>query len=108
MTGFAPVRNYAAASPSGFERLGQIVLDVLYILEAHRQPNETFSDAELGALHRTDAIMRRRRRMRDEAFRVAEIVGDLCLSFGCNASSKRRCSLACTLDRCLIGQCRCK
>src|SRR4051812_35614099 len=59
------------------ERLLEVLGDVLDILEPDRDADEAVVDAELGALRRADLRMRRRRRVGDEALRVAEVVGDV-------------------------------
>ena len=46
------------------------------MLESDREADEAFADAEFGARLRRQPLMRRGRRMGDEALGVAEIVGD--------------------------------
>ena len=46
------------------------------MLEPGREANETFADAEFGARLRRQPLMRRGRRMGDEALGVAKIVRD--------------------------------
>ena len=58
------------------QRRQQILDQVVGMLEAGRKPDQPVADAKLGALLRRQPLMRRRRRMRDQAFGVAEIVGD--------------------------------
>jgi hypothetical protein len=46
------------------------------MLEAGREADEAFGDPEFEPRLQRQALMRRRRRMRDQALGVAEIVGD--------------------------------
>ena len=46
------------------------------MFESHGQAHQALADAELGPLRRGKALMRRRRRMGDEAFGVTEIIAD--------------------------------
>ena len=46
------------------------------VLEPGREPHQPVADAEFGALLRRQPLVRGRRRMRDQALGVAEIVGD--------------------------------
>ena len=47
------------------------------MFESGRKSYQSVTDAEFGTLLRRKSLMRRRRRMRDETLRVAEIVRDL-------------------------------
>src|SRR3546814_13567034 len=51
--------------------------DVGGVLEADRKAQQAVADAECGAILRLQTLVRRRRRMGDEALGVAEIVGDV-------------------------------
>src|SRR3546814_1054499 len=46
-------------------------------MEADRKAQQAVADAECGAILRLQTLVRRRRRMGDEALGVAEIVGDV-------------------------------
>ena len=56
------------------QRRGQILDQIVRMLEPRREADEALADAERGAVLRLQALMRRGRRMRDEALGVAEIV----------------------------------
>ena len=58
------------------ERRRQILDQIVRMLEADREADEAFADAELGAVLGLQPLVRRRRRMGDEALGVAEIVRD--------------------------------
>ena len=58
------------------QRRHQILDHIVGMLEPARQPHQAVADAELGARRRRQALMRRGRRMGDQALGVAEIVGD--------------------------------
>ena len=58
------------------QRLGQVVAQIRRILQPDREANDAVGDAEPRALLGADTHMRGRRRMRDERFRIAEIVGN--------------------------------
>src|SRR5690242_15392592 len=74
MPGTGPaMTNYASHL---LQRAGEIVEQIVDVLEADREPHQPVADAELGALLRRQALVRRRRRMRDQALGIAEIVGD--------------------------------
>src|SRR6185437_12934180 len=59
------------------QRLVEIGDEVGGILDPDREPHQPVIDAQRGAVFGLQAMMRRRRRMRDEALGVAEIVGNL-------------------------------
>ena len=46
------------------------------MLESGRKPDQPVANSELGTLFRRQPLMRCGRRMRDQAFRVTEIIGD--------------------------------
>ena len=54
----------------------QILDQIVAVLEAGREPDKALADAEFGARLRRQPLMRRGRRMGDEALGVAEIVRD--------------------------------
>ena len=51
--------------------------EVLEGFEAHRKAQQAIANVELGARLRTDAVMRRGGRVRDQRLGVTEIVGNL-------------------------------
>src|SRR6478609_11788410 len=59
------------------QRRGQILDQIVRVLQPRREADEALADAERGAVLRLEALMRRGGRMRDEALGVAEIVRDL-------------------------------
>src|SRR5262245_45469706 len=70
-----------AALHAGYElnllqRTEQIAHDVVRVLEPGGEPNQSIADPKFRARFRRQALMRRRRRMRDQALGVAEIVSD--------------------------------
>ena len=72
-----PLYDRVLTAASDFIQRRQQILDhVVGVLEPGRKPHQPVADAELGALLRRQPLMRRRRRMRDQALGVAEIVGD--------------------------------
>ena len=58
------------------QRSKHILDDIVGVLEAAGEPHHAIADAELGARRRREPLVRRRRRMGDEALGVAEIVAD--------------------------------
>ena len=50
----------------------EIVLQILHVLQPHREPQRPVTDAQARALLRADAHVRRGRRVRDEALRVTD------------------------------------
>src|SRR3954452_25470767 len=58
-------------------RRGQILDQIVRVLEPRREADEALADAQSGAVLRLQTLMRRRGRMRDDALGVAEIVRDL-------------------------------
>ena len=60
-----------------FQRPRQIGKQIGFGFKPRRKPDQPVSDTEHGALLGFEARMRRRRRMRHEALRVAEIVRDI-------------------------------
>ncbi len=63
--------------PSPLQRLPDISDQIVGVLEADRNPQRSRPDAEFGASVLGEVLVRRRRRMGDQALGVAEIVGDL-------------------------------
>src|SRR5271167_2806135 len=59
-----------------FQRRQHVLDDVVGMLEPYRKAYQAVADTEFGALRRSQPLMRRRRRMRDEALGVAEIIAD--------------------------------
>src|SRR5262249_34023701 len=57
--------------------LVDILCEVLERLEADREAQHAVADPELGAGGRLQALVRRRRRVRDDALGIAEVVRDL-------------------------------
>src|ERR687896_535368 len=58
------------------QRLRKILDQIIRMLEPGGEADKALADAELGARLRRQPLMRRGRRMGDEALGVAEIVGD--------------------------------
>ena len=58
------------------QRRRKILDQIVALLEPGREADKALADAEFGARLRRQPLMRRRRRMGDEALGVAEIVGD--------------------------------
>src|SRR5581483_9131805 len=58
------------------KRLVEVGLEVLDVLEPHRDAQRSVENPELSAHFGRQPLMRRRRRMRDQALCVAEIVAD--------------------------------
>src|SRR5271165_486804 len=65
-----------AKTSNHFQRRQHVLDDVVGMLEPDREAYQAVADTEFGALRRSKPLMRRRRRMRDEALGVAEIVAD--------------------------------
>src|SRR5690606_31395954 len=63
--------------PRPLQRLAYIRDEVVGVLQSHRQPQRAAADAEFGTRLVGQALVRGGRRMRDQALRVAEIVGHL-------------------------------
>ena len=69
--------RFASDSPSRLlQRRVQILDQIVGMFEPGGEADKTFADAEFGARLRRQPLMRRGRRMGDEALGVAEIVGD--------------------------------
>src|SRR5215510_15828932 len=58
------------------ERGNEVFDDVIGMFQPAREPHQTVADAELRAGGGCEALVRRGRRMRDQALGVAEIVAD--------------------------------
>src|ERR1051326_2566139 len=72
-------RDLAARLSDQLHRLKRrehILDDIVRMFEAGRDAHQSVADAELGTLRRRQPLVRRRRRMGDEAFGAAEIVAD--------------------------------
>src|SRR6188508_3492455 len=61
---------------SRLQRCQQILDQVVSVLESGRKPDQPVTNAKFRALFRRQPLMGRGRRMRDQAFRVTEIIGD--------------------------------
>ena len=71
------VADVAIRASHAFSSAACKILDqIVGMLEPGREADEAFADAEFGARLRRQPLMRRGRRMGDEALGVAEIVGD--------------------------------
>src|SRR5690348_5168415 len=66
----------AAVALNRLQRRHHIVDQIVGMLEPARQADHAVADAELGALLRLEPLVRRRRRMGDQALGIAEVVGD--------------------------------
>ena len=67
----------AIAALAARHRLGKIALDVFDILQPHGQSHQAISDTQRRPFLRLQALVSRRCRMGDQAFRITEIVGDI-------------------------------
>ena len=56
---------------------GEVFLDVLHVLQPDRQAQKALGDAEVKPFFLRQALMRRRRRVGDDAFRIAKIIRDI-------------------------------
>ena len=72
----ATARAPTARASHRFQRRQHVLDQIVGVLEPARQPHHAVADAEVGALLRLEPLVRRRRRMGDQALGVAEIVGD--------------------------------
>src|SRR5262245_22191662 len=75
-TQFATPYSPFALESHRFQRLSEILDQIVRVLQPRREADEAFADAELGTRVRRQALMRRGGGMGDEALGVAEIVGD--------------------------------
>src|SRR3954451_22129194 len=76
--GFRTRYSLLAIRPlSLLQRRGQILDQIIRMLQPRGEADEAFADAERGAVFRLQTLMRRGGGMRDQALGVAEIVGDL-------------------------------
>src|SRR6185369_3792499 len=71
-----PPRTAASKSSNRLQRRHHVVDQIVGMLEPARQANHAVTDAEVGALLRLEPLVRRRRRMGDQALGIAEVVGD--------------------------------
>ena len=60
-----------------YQRLVNIDVQIVDVLEPHRDASEPVANAEHGVGLGADALVRRRRRMRNQAFDIAQIVRNL-------------------------------
>src|ERR1700722_569508 len=58
------------------KRREHVLDDTVGMFETDREPHQSVGDADLGTLRRREPLVRRRRRVRDQALGVAEIVAD--------------------------------
>ena len=68
--------NRFASAQTCIQRRQQILDQVVGMLKPGGKPHQPIADAEFGALLGREPLMRGRRRVRDQALGVAEIVGD--------------------------------
>ena len=65
-----------ASAHTAVQRREHVLDDIVGMFEPDRNPHQAVADAELGALRRRQPLVRRRRRMGDQALGIAEIVAD--------------------------------
>src|ERR1700693_2295901 len=76
MAPMKPFRERRATPSQRREAALEIGHQILRVLQPHRKPQEAVADAHLGAGFGRKALVSGRGRMRKQAFRVAEVVGN--------------------------------